>query len=185
MIKFTAMTAAALSAAFWVLPAAAQDGQQRAQRSNQQPQQQQRANQQGGSQSTGKEQAQSAQPSQRGRQPIRVTGRLTRIRTVDIGGQQHVLGIIESRAGSTLVVDLGTPQEFRKLNAKRNQTVQATGRAGRINQRPVLVAELIKSGDASVRPKRPMTRARQVEQQMATAGKSSQGQQSQQQQQGR
>lgn len=75
-----------------------------------------------------------------------VTGVLQDVRTVRIQGEQdkHVLGKLRTRDGRTLVVDLGTQKDLKGVTLRRNQPLAVQGKVGRINQRPVLMAEKIR-----------------------------------------
>lgn len=83
--------------------------------------------------------------------PMTVTGKVTAIKAVNFDDQpdKHVLAKVELENGKTVVLDLGTVKELRRQKARfrKDQQVSATGKFGRVNQKPVLVVEKIQGDD--------------------------------------
>lgn len=75
---------------------------------------------------------------------VRVEGRITDQRQVQIQGLDHghQLVKLQTSQGRTVVVDLGE-QTLDDLNLSQNDEVMVTGRSGRINDRPVVFAERV------------------------------------------
>ena len=74
-----------------------------------------------------------------------VTGKLQDMRTVNVTGDgQHVLAKLLTKSGKTIVVDLGRPQDLSGRKFRRGQEISALGRGGRINGKPLIVADRIR-----------------------------------------
>ena len=74
-----------------------------------------------------------------------VTGKLQDVRTVNVTGDgRHVLAKLLTKSGKTIVVDLGRPQDLAGRKFRRGQEISALGRGGRINGKPLIVADRIR-----------------------------------------
>jgi hypothetical protein len=130
---------AVLCVAGWMIPdATGQRSQQRSQPQEQQQQQRQ------ASQANANKQQQKEQGQQQKRVAT-VTGKLQDVRTVNIRGDgPHVLAKLSTQSGKTVVIDLGRPQDLSGRKFRRGQEISALGRGGRINGKPVIVADRIR-----------------------------------------
>lgn len=132
---------AALCVAGWMIPGAS--GQQS--RQQQQKQRQQQAQQQGRQQQQASANSQQQKKQQKQNRVATVTGKLQDVRTVNIRGDgPHVLAKLSTKSGKTVVVDLGRPQDLTGRKFRRGQEISALGRGGRINGKPVIVADRIR-----------------------------------------
>lgn len=136
-MKHIGLTAALLSVVAWGTMASAQA--RGAQQGNQQQMR------------TARQQGQDAQARRELRNPVRVDGRITAVRTIQLCGDpnRHVLARIRTDRGN-VVVDMGTVEEMRNLRLRRNQQVSVLGRPGRINERPVVFANRLRAGGQAV-----------------------------------
>lgn len=89
--------------------------------------------------------AQAQQAAQQASRLYTVRGNLVDLRTARIRQDQapHLLARVRLDTGRTAVVDLGRTQQIQSQNVRfqRGQVFEAQGVSGRINQRPVLVAQ--------------------------------------------
>lgn len=83
---------------------------------------------------------------------MRISGELTNLRRVNISGdpQPHILAKIRTDAGHTFVVDLGTTENLQGINLSTGQEISVVGRSGRLNQRPILIADTLHAGPGQV-----------------------------------
>ena len=86
------------------------------------------------------------QQDQQDRKVATVRGKLQDVRTVNLKGEgKHVLAKLLTASGKTLVVDLGRPQDLKGQKLRRNQEVSVLGRGGRINGKPIIVADRMRN----------------------------------------
>ena len=83
----------------------------------------------------------------------RFRGKLLSLRAIDLHGpgDKHVIAKVLTDSGRTILADLGTVREFRRANLRRGQQVEAAGRAGRINNAPVLLVMRLRADGQDVR----------------------------------
>lgn len=134
--QYAPVAAALLAVGAWAAPAAADKQYDYGNRQQQQTSQKQR-------QSRQQTQRQASQAQGDQKRIATVNGRLVGLREVKLRGekQPHVLAKLQTRDGRTVVVDLGTRQDVRGMRFARNQELSAMGPAGRINGKPVIVAD--------------------------------------------
>lgn len=127
---------AVLCVAGWMMPdVSGQQSQQRKQRQQQRSEQRQQQSRQ----------KQAKQQSQDQKRVATVTGKLQDVRTVNLKGEgRHVLAKLQTRSGKTIVVDLGRPQDLIGRKFRRGQELSALGRPGRINGKPLIVADKLR-----------------------------------------
>ncbi len=130
-----------ICAAGLAMPVAAQQSgsQQKSQQSSQNQEQGQR--QQGGKQQ--KQQGGQAQGKTQQKRVATLSGRVQDLRMVNLDGegQKHVLAKIQLSNNKTAVVDLGTRDDIQSLRPRKGQSLTVLGRPGRINGKPVIVAD--------------------------------------------
>jgi hypothetical protein len=73
------------------------------------------------------------------------SGNIQSIKAVPVKGERdkHVLAKIETRQGDTIVLDLGPASNLRRqgTSLRQGQHIEATGREGRMNDRPILIVD--------------------------------------------
>lgn len=69
------------------------------------------------------------------------SGRLLSLRTVSVPGtgHTHVVATVRANDGRLILADLGALKDLKNANLRAGQQVEASGRPGRVNNRPVLV----------------------------------------------
>ena len=94
--------------------------------------------------------------------PRMVSGTIRDLDKVLITGgdhnHEHMIARVETERGTTARVDLGPTDQLMKLNLSDGRTVKVDGVRGRINDRSMLLATRVTSGDQSVKIERPRSR---------------------------
>lgn len=83
-----------------------------------------------------------------------VSGRLVGLKAARLKGesQPHILAKLTTQSGKTLVVDLGTREDIGTMRFRPNQQLTVRGPAGRINGKPILVADKVRDDSRKDRP---------------------------------
>ncbi len=86
-------------------------------------------------------------PGEAGRGTLRVQGRIMATRLASFHGHDHdhLLARIRLRDGGVAMVDLGPADEFDQVDLRPGEQISLVARRGRINGRPALLAEQIRT----------------------------------------
>lgn len=90
-----------------------------------------------------KQQPMAGQAGQMDRQ--QVSGKVLKEKEVGMKGTdiKHKVVLLENAQGKRVAVDLGPAQALKDLNIKTGKNISATGKIGRVNDRPVLFAQQV------------------------------------------
>lgn len=92
-------------------------------------------------------------------QPARLTGEVQNLKTMRLIGQEepHVFAKIQTEQGRVARVDLGPRSSVDQLNLSEGKRITIRGTRARINNRPIIFARQIQSGDQTVQIEQPRT----------------------------
>ncbi len=102
-------------------------------------------------------QRQQASRRQSRRQMDQVQGQIQEMTTIKLADfdENHVIARIRTRQGQTAKVDLGPEKKINELNLQKGDQITVHGRSGTINEKQVLMAFRLDSGDQRVSIRRP------------------------------
>lgn len=86
-----------------------------------------------------------------------LTGTIQQTKQIKLAGQQqqHTFAKVQTQQGRTVVVDLGPSNKVNQLNLSQGDRIQAQGDVTMVNDRPVLMANRVQSGNQSISVQRP------------------------------
>lgn len=160
-LRHLGIAAALVAITGWAVPAQAEKQYQQSggnQQSSARQQQQRKQQKQQARQQKQKQQSQQKQQARQQQQGSNkfasVSGRLVGLRAVNLDNEpdKHVLAKLRTSSGKTVIVDLGTRKNLQSMRFRPNQPLTVMGSGGRINGKPILVADKVRDDSGSGGP---------------------------------
>ncbi|MGF1633221.1 MAG: hypothetical protein ACFCVE_05170 [Phycisphaerae bacterium] len=135
MMKRTYLLSTILAAAAMAVPATAQQSDSKSDRENRQQNQQ----------DVSKDQT---------RGMAVVSGKVKDVKSFAIGetGEKHVLVKLQAESGDNVVIDMGTERDLMGVQLRQDQQMKILARPGRVNDKPILVADRVQGLSKEGRP---------------------------------